>query len=429
MFGKLKLWWRARTPSVVNTDARMAPVDSLGRLDDPHAFERQAGILEENGKGLHQAAETAPGEIGETRAVVLLLTQLVDPEVSIRVAAAKALRGLGESKWETHVRGDDEDFLRLAKSEDPRAVEMLTGALRSPDFHVADKAAMALAAIGAITPLTNALSDRHAIRGIAEAFSEYPDKRAVEALCFVLKEDTKDWYTVKIAKALGRIGDTRAVDSLLAALDRNRKEDFALEAVVEALGAFRCERAIQPLIDMLKRCKGVLLRPTIAAVRVLAKFQDPRAFEPILEVLGSSIAREEAASALVELADPRTFDALAVMLKSETWYCREGAVTALGLLGDRRGVDLLIKVMEDDDGGLVRQEAARALGRLGDRRAVEPLTRALNAEHWQFRYAVIDALAALADPLAAESLRNRLHAVTDKIESEKIEGALSACGR
>jgi hypothetical protein len=56
--------------------------------------------------------------------------------------------------------------------------------------------------------------------------------------------------------------------------------------------------------------------------------------------------------------------------------CRYNAATALGLMGDGRAVDLLIRSL-NDPGWMIRTEAAYSLGKLKDPRALPHLRNAL----------------------------------------------------
>lgn len=93
------------------------------------------------------------------------------------------------------------------------------------------------------------------------------------------------------------------------------------------------------------------------------------------------LVREEAARALSRFNSQAAFDALLASLQlpnvphSRNWITRRFAAEALGLLGDRRAVPLLIEALKDDH-ALVRPAVAQALGRLGDVAAVSPLRRA-----------------------------------------------------
>jgi hypothetical protein len=66
----------------------------------------------------------------DPRAVPALVRALGDTNPAIRIAAAEMLGKLGEAKWQSIVKGDNQDFTRLGGSGDPRAVNLLIWKLR-----------------------------------------------------------------------------------------------------------------------------------------------------------------------------------------------------------------------------------------------------------------------------------------------------------
>ena len=83
----------------------------------------------------------------------------------------------------------------------------------------------------------------------AEALGKIGDSQAVEPLIAALKDE--DWYVRKYAvEALGKIGESRTVKPLIAAL-KDLEQDVR-EAAVEALGKIGDSRAVEPLIAALK---------------------------------------------------------------------------------------------------------------------------------------------------------------------------------
>jgi len=60
--------------------------------------------------------------------------------------------------------------------------------------------------------------------------------------------------------------------------------------------------------------------------------------------------------------------------------CQEKMVTALGKIGDPKAVQPLVEVLQDVTSN-VRHEAALALGRIGDARALPVLERALKDDN------------------------------------------------
>jgi HEAT repeat protein len=204
---------------------------------------------------------------------------------------------------------------------------------------------------------------------------------------------------INVAKALGEIGDARAVETLIGVLS----DDYQVlcRFASEALGKIG-KPAVEPLI---KALEGDNVYVRIYAAATLGEIGDKRAVEPLIKALGDDDCwvRENAVWALdgwkwkpemdehrvVYLLAKHDWDALVKwgeravepLIKAH----RDGywkAVCALGNIGDTRAVELLIKALGDDV-QLVRSHAARALGRICDVREdtfsnVEPLIKVLS---------------------------------------------------
>lgn len=83
---------------------------------------------------------------------------------------------------------------------------------------------------------------------------------------------------VVAAEALGKIGDARAVEPLIAAL----KYGVGAYSAAEALGRMHDPRAVEPLADALAEGDEALRR---SAAEALAEFGDARAVGPLISEL------------------------------------------------------------------------------------------------------------------------------------------------
>lgn len=90
-------------------------------------------------------------------------------------------------------------------------------------------------------------------------------------------------------------------------------------------------------------------------------------------------------------------------LQDEDSKVKEGAIYALGELGDVRALEPLIKMLEDPSSD-VRKSAAVALGWLKDKRAVDPLLKYLNKAQASEFSSITYALSELKDKKAVEPL-------------------------
>jgi HEAT repeat protein/cyclophilin family peptidyl-prolyl cis-trans isomerase len=107
----------------------------------------------------------------------------------------------------------------------------------------------------------------------------------------------------------------------------------------------------------------------------------------------------QAPNAPVEIAQPASPD-LARLLADEEARVRRRAALAVGRIGLRDGVELLLPLLGDADPE-VRQMAAFALGLIGDRRAHDPLVQALGDPSALVQGSAAEGLGLIGDPAAA----------------------------
>jgi HEAT repeat protein len=208
-------------------------------------------------------------------------------------------------------------------------------------------------------------------------------KRDVNGLCYVLTEEKDSALLCKAAKALGEIGDTRAVESLIFAL-KNGNGGVRL-AVAKALGEIKDVRAVEPLIialnDKYIQCE---------VVSALGKIGDHRAVEPLI----------------------------ATALKDKDIFLHETTAKVLGSLKDARAVELLITILGDEKQP-AREAAAEALVNIGFP-AVEPLIDALGNNNHNIRKTTAEVLERIGTP-AVEPL---IAALTDNTMTVRQSAAI-----
>jgi HEAT repeat protein len=147
----------------------------------------------------HKCPEAAKGlgEMGSPEAIAPLRRSLLDHSDPLRKAAVEALSKLGEPYWKDYVRGDEEDFYRLCQSGKPEAIELLILYINDlyPDMY------------RELNPRYN------------QAVKTIEDLNNPELLDTMIKvlENTENSPLVRFqcVKALGRIGDPKAIDVLV----------------------------------------------------------------------------------------------------------------------------------------------------------------------------------------------------------------------
>lgn len=221
-----------------------------------------------------------------------------------------------------------------------------------------------------------------------------------------------------------------AFDDVLQAL--HSQDEEMREEAARALGELGDHRAVDPLIELLSDDNRYVRRE---AAKSLGKIGDGRAIPPLIVALKDEdrYGREGAAEGLGEMGD-NAFPSLAEAMMDDDWHVRMGAAIALRIIGNRDALPVLIGAMQDEN-RFVRREVIKSLGRIGDhsvvdtlisalkdpdrsvrlravsalskcndRRVIEPLIEALNDEDSGVRLRVIRALEEIDDPRAVEAL-------------------------
>ena len=205
------------------------------------------------------------------------------------------------------------------------------------------------------------------LSGIFSATPGSADFSTVTALAIKLRTDTSPIVRALAARALEICGDTRASESLIAALGTER-ELAVRKAIIYALGRFPSREAALALIPLLKNKDWEL--------------------------------RSAAAFALSEIRQPESVDALRELLqkrnKDEDAFARSLAARALGFIGDHEAIDLLITALTNDKSSQVRREAAQALGLLATLQDVKALQALREARFSSDPYLSMAAEAAIA---------------------------------
>ena len=346
------------------------------------------------------------------------------------------------------------------------AVPALVSALRD---RFEDEGSVKIAAANALAKLRDPTAvpllvkellevDERSSRAVAEALVAF-GKLAVPALLELLVARAHPTARVWAARILGRIGDVRATDDLVARLyDR---DDLLRMATAEALGMLGDKRALQPLVRATLRDPAPQVRAHAAAAvaRVegenaidvlVAALADPdyatrlralEAFETMrvddtspleaalhdpnvqvrrraalaLERVGylervitrltheNAEERGRAYAALLELGRVGLLDSVASYVNHASFEVRAVAARACGELGQARVAPLLLGAVKDEEWP-VRAAIAEALGRLRSEKAPAALVELLRDDEEPVREAAAEALMSYAAPDLAEHM-------------------------
>jgi HEAT repeat protein len=320
----------------------------------------------------------------------------------------------------------------VEKLKAKRDVNGLVKALRQNDLYVRLRAAEALGELGdarAAEPLAAILlNGAPEVREVAQAVIEarqnnreagrearvvheamrtvleesLDDLQAESHLAAVTSDDPAKWVRARADEDKRRGFDSRGAEPVLVFM----MDDGVRQAAARALGKLGDPRAVEPLVFALEDRNDHLRKDAIDA---LGKLGDPRAILPLIaavrgegadEIRGSS---DYATAALAGFGEAAAEPLLAAFKDETAPRARLLLAWTLGKLGDRRAVEPLIAALNEKE-KLVRQGAAEALGKLGDGRALEPLIAALADEEENVRKRASEALESIGGPEAQRAL-------------------------
>ncbi|MFW9996720.1 MAG: HEAT repeat domain-containing protein [Candidatus Odinarchaeota archaeon] len=363
--------------------------EALGKIGDKRAVKPLIQVLLENSDWtIRLRSAIALGTIGDKRAVKPLITALEDDAPGVRTRAVEA----------------------LAKIDDPRVMEPLINALTDEDEGVRWKVTGIFGAIGnswVVEPLIKALKDEDldVFESAAKSLSNI-GKPAIEPMIEILEGNLYPDVRWRFVAAIGMISDPVVVELLVDIMeDKDEGGDARREAAI-AIGKLGDPRAVDTLMKAIMEIESDYIDDRV--VKALGKVGDPRAVQPLLKALkdGEQTVRCEAVTAMGRVGGPQVVEPLIRALVDEDSDVRGCAAKALGKTGYTRVVKPLLESLTDED-DCVRSCAATGFNELGGS-AVEPLLNLLEDkdEDWTVRGCAAKALGAVGDARAVEPLIN-----------------------
>lgn len=338
----------------------------------------------------------------------------------------------------------------LRKMRAKEAVPALVPLLKHEDANVRDEAAYALLEIGdasAVQPLIDAVDLNSRIKGIgranmriAEALGELGDKAAVPAL-LKMTSARDDLVRLSAVGALGKLKDPNSISTLVRFVDDEHAPPLITKKAIEALGTMRAADSVPSLLRalVLER-KGVSFY--LESSYALFQIGQP-AVKPLIE-LAADQNKEYAAwadesnrraagylsKAAVVLSDLGAKEAVPTLVKLLTWEDPDGnpvfemlvrgtAAEALGRLRAPEGAAGIAAQIDIDEAN-IREKYAYALAQIGDTRQLPRLAAAARKGSWSARKSAITGLALLGDG----KQKATLEAI---IKQEAPEAAFKSC--
>lgn len=321
-------------------------------------------VLNDKNEIVRQGAARGLGQIGSVTAIEPLFKLLRDSNETVRDIAV----------W----------YLTEGIINDNARIKLLESAQKSPDNQVSEVASIALESIEK-AKLRRKMSGKR----ILEVTGKVPNRRVDIPLY---------WPDAKLAK--------RAVPGLIAAL--KDKDSLVVERAIKALSIIRDERAVEPLIDLIKYQKRDYICDYSA--KALADIGAP-SIKPLVLALNNKNVKNHGyiALALMMMKDHGAFEPLIDLLTDQDFELRVSAADALLLLNSDliKGEEfsrLLPKFVSMLNGNIhaVRIRIIELLGRSGDPRAVEPIIASLSDMITVVREKAVAALGAILDTRAVE---------------------------
>jgi HEAT repeat protein len=422
---RLALWWMLIVPVIANSADTAQLLDALrsgsalerAEAAQALAYERDTRIgpalvdaLRDKDKFVRwRAAEALAVQEYPNAAAALEQLATDDPDPTVRtkaeVALARIKQTVGYAIYALRESANEQERSRAAAKlafglETPEIVSALIAALLDKSIEVRAAACESLR----IRKLAAAVP---ALIGALDNANAKNEMRVASAA----------------AEALGAIGDPRAVDALVAAL-----QGQAPDAAVKALGALKDPRAVAGLIELTARADSYRY-PVAQALKAIG----PNGLDALIAALDerpprAADRRYAIAMTIRYTEDPRLEDGALRLLSDADPAVRRELAMALGRMKSRRAVTALTRLIDDPDQRLVAPVAVGALGEIGDRSSTATLLRLLaDPARAGLHDNAIGALTQLRDPAAADALAARLK-TTSGYDRLRTAQALCAIG-
>lgn len=371
------------------------PVSAVKLLEELGDSQATPALVRELSRGRIPQATTlsALSRVGDSRALLPILSLLDDPSPAVRLGAMRSLEPLlGEPSAAADLLaerlGDPEPEIRLIATK-------YLGQMK------------ARSAVPALLAIAETKGD-FALRATAfQALGAIGDARATPLALATLKSDNASLRAVA-ADVLSELADPKAVAPLLAiAKDKSHvARTFAIEALGSSLRGKEHKKAVGVF---LKLANGPELRPALAAIEALSGVRDPRT-APALQrhLVGTDPERKRAAAQVLgELKVAASAEALRVALREDGQRIGAAAAWSLGDLGTLSIAPDLLEASERK-GSARAVNASAALARIATPAMGKHLVTLLLHANPLVRVNAIAGLARLGDATQTPALESIL---------------------
>ncbi|MGA0706913.1 MAG: protein kinase domain-containing protein [Steroidobacteraceae bacterium] len=272
--------------------ARMNIISILSKFNRPQVRFALQQTLKDDNKRMRAAALKAIASMQGAIDPAQIAPMLRDLDMEVQNLAIEILTKAAHPDTVTHlvdILKDESEYSRRAAVEvlnvigDERMVRTLLEAIKDDDWWVRGRAADALGKIGGPNVINAALSlvsskDEEVRRTAVEILNQTNDERAAEKL-IEASRDADWWVSERAVDALGAMGTRTAIPRLLEMLEQNPK---SVATVVRALGKIGDSRAVEPILSLLGRKEVDVL---IEAANAIGKLCDEKHYDDMREQL------------------------------------------------------------------------------------------------------------------------------------------------
>ena len=340
-----------------------AAARALGEVGVVDGIESLVHALEDRSEEVQIEAVEALVKINHPSSTAALAKALTNGSVQVRIAAANELQN---RKWQPADAIQDKWWSAACRESELEKAKYLVVEITSQSTSKKDreKASMQLAALGPIA--APALIEVASCGWVESAWPALIKigEAAIEPIKILLEARPSDAQVEIIFSFLKKIGASPPVEQLLALSRRTDLPLSLLEHCIHQLGGTNDPRAVAQLIAYLRYVEQRFLRTAVV--------------EALVRIGAAAI------------------DDLAVVASDPQHRAQTDAALGLAALGDRRGVQFAINLLNDPDSD-VRLSAASALLRCRTSESMAALVRMVSDTDYNVFWLAGSALAAAQD--------------------------------
>jgi HEAT repeat protein/tRNA A-37 threonylcarbamoyl transferase component Bud32 len=268
--------------------ARLHIINVLARFNLPKVQQAVQTQLKDSSKFIRSAALSALAKMDGPFDMPLIVGMLRDPEIEVQNKAVDVVVKANHPetvKYLVDVLKDENEYSRRAAVEvlnvvgTSKSVKYLLEVIADSDWWVRTRAADALGKIGGPRVVDAVLAlikdeNQDIRRAAIEILNQTKDERAVAQLIDATR-DPDWWVSERAVDALAEIGSSKALPRFIDMLQGEAK---SLPTVIRAIGKIGDQKALENLLPLLSRPENEI---KVEAIAALAKLADERRADTI----------------------------------------------------------------------------------------------------------------------------------------------------